>query len=215
MSTLNQNAAPLPLGALLAGGASRRFGAPKALAEIGGRPVIERVREALAEATDRVVLIAPEGAFPSLELPGRPDRVPGAGPLGGIHTALQWAEEEGRAGALCVACDLPFLSAALLRRLVEQASEPEAEAVVPESAGCRGVEPLCAVYSVAALPEIEARLLRGEHGMAALLDALRTARLPLAEVRRFGDPEILFLNVNTPEDHRRALRITERADPYD
>lgn len=203
-----------PLGAILAGGASRRFGAPKALADIGGRSVVERVRSALERAADPVVLIThhPEW-FASLDLRTRPDTIPGMGPLGGVHEALLWAAERGRPGALCVACDLPFLPAGLLRRLAELASEENADATVPESTGRGGVEPLCAVYSVRALPEVEARMARGERRMTALLGALRTDRLPLEEVRRFGDPEVLFLNVNTPDDHRHALRVARQRDP--
>ncbi len=197
-----------PLGAILAGGRSRRFGMPKALAEVGGKRMVERVRDALRAAVSKVVLITQDPIlFADLELPHRPDLVPGTGALGGVHTALRWAEEEGRPGALCVACDLPFVSAPLLCRLAERAAETGAALVVPESTGPRGLEPLCAFYSVACLPEIEERIARGERALLALLDPLCTERLPLGEVLRHGDPDLLFLNVNTPDDYRRALGI--------
>lgn len=196
-----------PFAAILAGGESRRFGAPKALARVGGRRVVERVREAARAALPEVVLIANRpGLFAETGLPVRPDLLPGFGVLGGIHAALSWAEEEGRPGALCLACDLPFLPAGLLRALVARAAEGDADAVVPESTGRRGVEPLCAFYSVACRPVLEALHARGERRAVALLGELRTARLPLAAVRRWGDPEVVFLNVNTPEDHRRAVQ---------
>jgi len=47
-------------GAILAGGGSRRFGAPKALAQVGGRAIVERVRDALMEAGAEVGVIAGE-----------------------------------------------------------------------------------------------------------------------------------------------------------
>lgn len=207
-STVREAPRRPPFAAILAGGESRRFGAPKALARVGGRRVIERVRDAARAALPEVVLIANRPAlFADAGLPVRPDLLPGFGVLGGVHAALSWAEEEGRPGALCLACDLPFLPPGLLGALVARAGEGGAEAVVPESPGRRGVEPLCAFYAVACRPVVEALHARGERRAVALLEEVRAARLPLAEVRRWGDPEVAFLNVNTPEDHRRALEV--------
>lgn len=197
-----------PLGVVLAGGASRRFGAPKALALVGGRPVAERVRDALGAVLPEVRAIANDPDLLSgLGLPVRPDLTPGAGPMAGVQAALAWAAEEGRPGVLCVGCDMPFVTPALLGALLERAEAGGAAAVVPESRGRRGVEPLCAYYSDSALPVVDALLAAGERGMAALLGAVPTARLPLSEVLRHGDPDLLFLNVNTPEDHARAERL--------
>lgn len=205
---------PPPLGAILAGGASRRFGSPKALALVAGVPAVERVRRALDAAGADVVLIANEpGLFHGLGLRTRPDEVRGAGPLGGIHAALRWAREEGRPGALCVACDLPFVPAGLLRLLVETARQEDADAVVPEDEGGRGAAPLCAFWSPRALPEAEAMLAADERRVMDLLARVRTARIPLAAVRRFGPPERLFLNVNTPDDHRRAEDLARAVPP--
>ena len=202
-----------PFAAVLAGGESRRFGAPKALARVGGARVVDRVVRAAREALGRVVLIAnqPE-LFAGLGLAVRPDAVAGAGALGGVHAALLWAAEEGRAGALCVACDMPFLHSGLLRALPDRAADGDADAVVPESTGRRGVEPLCAFYSVGCLEEVERMLDAGERRLVDLLERVRTARLPLAEVRRWGAPDVLFLNVNTPADHARAEEIARAGE---
>lgn len=202
-----------PFAAVLAGGESRRFGAPKALARVGGARVIDRVVEAARGAPGETVLVAnrPE-LFAGLGLRMRPDAVPGAGALGGVHAALRWAAEEGRSGALCVACDVPFLASGLLRALVDRAADGAADAVVPESTGRRGVEPLCAFYSVRCLPEAERMLECGELRLTELLGRVRTARIPLAEVRRWGVPEVMFLNVNTPADHARAEEIARTGE---
>jgi molybdopterin-guanine dinucleotide biosynthesis protein A len=151
----------------------------------------------------------------ALPLPSRPDAVPGAGPLGGVHTALLWAREEGAHGALCAACDLPFLAPGVLRLLLGRAAEGDAPAVAPESAARFGVEPLCAWWAVEALPEVERRLRAGEHALGPLLAALGAARIPRAELRRHGDPGTLFLNVNTPEDLRRAARLAAGGEEPD
>lgn len=197
-----------PLGAILGGGRSRRFGAPKALAEVQGLSIAARVRDAVASVLGDVVVITDQPEiFADLALPCRADVAPGIGAIGGVHAALRWAQEYDLPGALCVACDMPFLSAPLLRRLCDLAAEADADITAPESNGPHGVEPLCAVYSVASLPEIERRIASGERTLSGLLQAAHTLRLPLAEVRVFGDPAVLFLNVNTPEEHRMAVQI--------
>lgn len=208
MSDARNDAQAPYLGAILAGGRSRRFGAPKALAEVGGERIVERVRDAVQKVVPDVVLIANEPRlFAGLDLPVRADRATGAGPLGGIYTALRWAREEGRPGALCVACDMPFLSPALLRRLLECAERTGADIMAPESEKPQPVEPLCAVYSVGCLPEIEQRLANDEFALKDLVMAVRLQPLSLAEVNGYGDPNILFFNVNTPDQYRAARRI--------
>jgi molybdopterin-guanine dinucleotide biosynthesis protein A len=200
-------------GAILAGGGSTRFGSPKALADVGGTSIVRRVHEALREAAGEVVLIANEAPpFADLGLRVRGDRVAGAGPLAGVHAALAWAREEGRPGALCIACDTPFVPAKLLARLLEIARETGADAVVPESGGRAGFEPLCAFYASSACDVLGDLLLTGERRASSLAARVRTERLPLSEVRAFGDPSTLFLNVNTPAEHELAQRIALSAE---
>jgi molybdopterin-guanine dinucleotide biosynthesis protein A len=201
---------PRVLGVILAGGESRRFGAPKALARVGGVAIVERVRRALAEAADDVVLVANEPElFEGAALRVRGDVVPGVGALGGVHTALSWAAEEGFGAALCVACDMPFVPGALLRRLRAAWCEGETCGAVPESHGRRGVEPLCALYAAGALASVTDLVLRGDRRVMALVEACGACVLPLDEVRRFGDPERMFMNVNTVEDYHRAVALHE------
>ncbi len=163
--------------ALLAGGANRRYsGQPKALEAVGGELIAVRAINALREAAGRVVLVANEfDTYRALGLDMRSDLRPGLGVLGGIHTAVCWAEEVGYPGVLVAACDMPFLSAELLGQLVRDASHDEV--VAPASESRRG-----------------------------FFDDVPVRTLPLDEVARFGDPELMFLNVNTPADRERAER---------
>ena len=205
-----QTPSSLRLGVILAGGKSLRFGSPKHLARVGGTQLVERAAEALQRAGARPVLItAPDGPDMSHLLPIRSDDPPGLGPIGGLHTGLTWARELGLRGTLCVACDLPFLSPALLRRLAELGERARDLVVAPESRGPLGVEPLCAWYPAAAGAEIERHLDREDRSLAALLDRLVVQRLPLAEVEAIGNPETLFMNVNTPADRL----VAEAVDP--
>lgn len=204
---------PFPsLGAVLAGGASRRFGEPKALASVGGVRLVDRVVSAVREVVRDPVLITqhPE-RFAHLGLPARPDLTPHGGPLAGVQTALRWAAELGHDGALVVACDMPFVSAALLRRVLEEAAGG-ALAVAPESASRFGVEPLCAWYSVALLEPVEQRLRHGERALGPLLLESGARRIPLQEVERIAAPEVLFFNVNTRADQTCAEEIARRGE---
>ena len=200
-----------PLGVILAGGASRRFGTPKALALVGGRRIVDRVLDALGAVVPEVVVSAndPE-PYGGLELAVIPDRHAGIGPLGGIHAALLHAVERGWPGALVVACDLPYVTAGVLRLVVRRARVSPADAVAPESHGRRGVEPLCAFYSVDCIPIVEAMIAEGESRAHRLLERVRTDRIPLAGIRAVGDPHLLFHNVNTVTDLDEAER---RAGP--
>lgn len=190
------------IGVILAGGGATRFGGrPKGLERVAGERIIDRVARALQMVTDDLLLVAnaPEA---SRWLPGVrtvADVRPGEGALGGVHTALACATEG--ADVLVVAWDMPYVSAALLGVMRARGDAGDVDAVLPESDGSRrGVEPLCAWYGARCLTPITAALDAGDRRVIAFLDAVRVARVPLEEVRRFGDPDRLFGNVNTADD---------------
>ncbi len=189
-------------GVILAGGGATRFGgAPKGLASVDGRRIIDRVASALREVADELLLVANAADAPSWLSGVRTvrDLRPAAGALGGLHSALVHAGDP----ILLVAWDMPFVSAALLgelRRIGEDAASP-ADAVLPESDGSRrGVEPLCAWYAPACLPAVERSLDAGDLRVVGFHESVRVQRMPLERVRDFGDPARLFSNVNTRED---------------
>lgn len=195
------------LAVLLAGGQNTRYGAPKALAEIGGRTILERGLGALEAAVeDEAVIVAndPE-PYRRAGRTIRPDVRPGAGVLGGILTAVTWAAEHERDAALVLACDMPFVPAPLLRRLARAASRDGV--TVPESEGPRGLEPLCAAYGVGCAKAIEAALDRGERAIISFFGDVEVQELPLDEVRGFGPTDRIFFNVNRPGERRRAERL--------
>lgn len=188
-------------GVILAGGAASRYGGlPKGLERVAGRRIIDRVAGALEAVTDALLLVANDPAADTW-LPGVPvarDRVPNAGGLGGIHAALHAAH----APVLVVAWDMPFVPPGLLLRLRELGDF--ADVAVAESDSRRGVEPLCAFYAPGCLPAIERALAAGDRRVVGFHEFVRVARLPASDVAAFGDPGLIFMNVNTPDDLTRA-----------
>lgn len=187
----------------MAGGRSTRYGGPKALARVGGVRVVDRVAAALraAVAPSDVVAIVNDAALASaIGLEHRADTLRDAGALAGVHAALVWARDRALTGALVVACDMPFVEGGLLRALLAEAEAVDADAVLPESAGPRGIEPLCAWYSTACIAAIEAAAARGDARMIGFHEDVLVHRLPLENVQTLGDPAALFQNLNTPAD---------------
>ncbi len=186
-------------GVILAGGeASRYGGAPKGLERVGGRRIIDRVVDALSAVTDSLMLVANDAAADGW-LPGvrRVEDVHrGAGGLGGIHAALSHAGS----AVLVVAWDMPFVPAELLAELRREGETPGADAAVPESDSRRGLEPLCAYYGPRCLAAVESRLARGERKVIAFFEDITVRRIPATTVARFGDPSIIFMNINTPAE---------------
>src|SRR5213593_339204 len=89
---------------ILAGGLSTRMGRDKARVRLGGRTLLGHVRAN-----------AMQSGLPVRVL--RKDLIARCGPLGGIYSALRTTR---RAAVLFLACDMPFVSAALLRSLVQK-----------------------------------------------------------------------------------------------
>jgi molybdopterin-guanine dinucleotide biosynthesis protein A len=179
-------------------------GSPKALLPFGGRPLIEHIAETLRSVlSDCLVVTNTPELYAPFGLPMVGDVFPEGGSLGGLYSGLRAVPGDA---ALCVASDMPFLSASLLRYLAERSDE--ADAVIPEAAG--KPQTLHAVYRKACLPAMERRLRAGQLKIVDLLDDLRVLRLTAAELRPFADPDLAFVNLNTPEDLARARALWDR-----
>jgi len=196
---------PRVSGVILAGGRSRRMGgSPKALLPFGGRPLIEHIAETLQSVLpDCLVVTNTPELYGSLGLPMVGDVFPEGGSLGGIYSGLRAASGDA---ALCVACDMPFLSAPLVAYLAGRAAE--ADVVIPDAGG--ELQTLHAVYGKSCLPAMERRLLAGQLRIVGFFDDVRVVRVPAEAVARFIDPDVAFMNLNTPEDLARARALWGR-----
>ena len=189
-------------GVVQAGGKSVRMGGePKAMFELGGQRLIERVVAALREVLDDVLVVTnTPDLYRFLGLPMVPDVFPDHGSLGGIYSGL--AAVPGDA-AFTVACDMPFLRASVARLVVDHAAE--ADVVIPR-VGAQ-LETMHAVYGKACLPHMEARLRAGRLRIVGFFEAVRVLEVPESEIARHADPAIVFMNVNTPEELARARTL--------
>jgi molybdopterin-guanine dinucleotide biosynthesis protein A len=105
------------LGAVLAGGMSRRFGTDKATALWRGRPLLSHAADALAPHCDLVVVSGGNRAamgFPTVPDWPRSD----LGPLGGICGAMRHARDADFATIVTIACDTPVVPASVFIRLL-------------------------------------------------------------------------------------------------
>lgn len=187
--------------AILAGGQSRRMGRDKAFLPLAGKPMIQHVIDAAAGLRVPVLLIANEpGRYRRFGLPVYTDRIPGGGALGGVYTALLAATTPY---VVCLACDMPFVRADLLRYMIAQLTD-ESEVVIPEAGG--HLHPLHAIYRRSIAPLIADQLARQVLAIRDLLTQLHVLVLPEAQLNAAGFEARPFVNLNTPEDLKRETQ---------
>jgi molybdopterin-guanine dinucleotide biosynthesis protein A len=160
-------------GILLVGGASSRFGSPKALAWFEGQTLADRAWGLLADVCEERIAV---GHGERLPFPALADE--GTGPVAAIAAGLRHATHDV---AVVVPVDMPLLTADALRLLAGACRD----AVVAQAG------PLPCAVARRTLPAFET----GERRLRTVLDGLDTARVEV-EAR-------LLANVNEPEDLRR------------
>jgi molybdopterin-guanine dinucleotide biosynthesis protein A len=138
-------------------------------------------------AAGSVTVIGPPERYGHLGLEVAPDRTPGAGPLGGIDTALGLGRAEWN---LILACDLPLAGADFLTTLVERAKQSSADCVIPYT---DRPEPLCAIYSSDAATSIRDAVDSGIRKVMEALDRLEVEWLRVQDAQELR-------NVNTVQD---------------
>lgn len=188
--------------AVLAGGnASRYEGKAKGLEKVGGERILDRVVRVVraATASEPILVANAEEAhtwIPGLEVVGDVHR--NCGSLGGLHAAIAHDDSQ----VFVVAWDMPFVTVELVELLVARAKGNDV--VVPESDSPYGVEPMCAIYGPACLAPIEAQIEDEDFRASGFHDKVKCLIIPREKLEPLGDPELLFFNVNTPDDLKEA-----------
>jgi molybdenum cofactor guanylyltransferase len=189
---------------IFAGGrATRLGGVNKALLEVGGTPIINRILQALGPLVDERVLLTNDASLGELEAVRLVyDPEPHAGVLPALAAGLAAARGEI---CLAVACDMPFTSRALFDRLLYVLNDAQADVVIPRTADY--LEPMHAVYRrEPVLQAINAALERGERRMISYFTSVRVREVDESEWRAIDGAGQAFFNVNTPEDLAEAQR---------
>jgi molybdopterin-guanine dinucleotide biosynthesis protein MobB len=191
--------------ALLAGGRSTRMGHDKAFALLQGGTLLEWMRDRLAPLFRHAFIVARDPSrFQGLGLAVVNDALLEGGSAVGIYTAVLASPT---ARVVCVACDMPFVTPRLVRALAM--GSVGWDVFVPRHGG--HLEPLCAVYGKGTLDAYLRFIKAGGRRIYDIYGDLKTAYLDM-DGARLGDPERLFMNVNTPAQLEAARRKLAQGD---
>lgn len=199
---------------IIAGGQARRLGgADKALLRLGNGRVIDHLRMRLqGQVGAQVGALAinangPSGRWADLGLPVLPDPVAGQpGPMAGVLAALLWARSLGAARVVTVAGDTPFVPHDLVARLCGAGADAAvAETLEPD--GTARLHPVCGLWPVDRIAELQDALAGGERRMRVLADL--AGAVPV----RFGTGHPPpFFNINTAQDLAQAEAFVAATD---
>jgi len=187
---------------ILAGGKSKRMGRDKLELFHDGHTLLESAVSRFSKEFDEVYLsVADAEKYPDIKADRIVDIIPGAGPLSGLHAALNNLPSDG---VFLVAADLPYASPLAAKRLIELSAGRDACIVkLPDGR----LEPLFGFYRKTLLPRCEEALKSGNNRMTVLYED--------ADVRYVGPDELgplwdeaLIMNVNFPEDYEKLQKGT-------
>lgn len=179
------------VGVLIGGASSRMGGKPKGLIELAsGETILARTLRIVHEAKLDAVLVGDLVVYDGLRIPRIADVGTVGGPLAGLHALLDHADDRA---AIAIACDMPFLTAALLKRLATES--PRAVVLAPRAIESHKWEPLCARYAASVRPILSHAIEGGDRSFQQLLSRLQVTELPLSAEERHAT-----LDWDTPSD---------------
>ena len=169
------------------------MGRDKALLPFRESTLLTHALGVLREVTpDVAILCGPESRYEDLGAPLVSDVVCGAGPLGGLYSALLSASSDEREQILWLGVDLPLVPPSLLAQLLRELEQAD----VAMARTSQGIEPLCAAFRTAPTRDAVRRaLLDGRLKLTAAFASLR--------VHTIDGDDAHFVNVNSPEEYER------------
>ncbi len=198
---------------VLAGGQSSRMGQDKALLEIEGIPLLQRVGEVALSCSDRVYIVtAWPQRYQHLPIANKCQFTQENNPQGtliGFRDSLSYAVNlaaPNRFWVLLLACDLPHLQASVLQTWIAQLTwlPDTVMAYLPKHAAINSNkqwEPLCGLYRSDCLFDLQKFIAFGGKSFQRWLDHIQVAEIPNI------DPHMLF-NCNTPADLDLVVRAS-------
>jgi len=187
--------------AILAGGHSRRMGQNKALLEVGGVVILQRVINAVKHLTDDLFLVAntPQ-LYQDFSLPMQPDVIPDKAALGGVYTAILQARYEW---TLILACDMPLLKPEVIAFLAGYLDTADVVCPLVNSYP----ETLHAFYRKTCLPVIAQQIAADALKIADFFERVNVQYINEAVLAAVTSDFNFLLNVNTPVDLAIARRL--------
>ena len=182
------------------------MGGDKALLPFAGGTLLEWVRDRVTPLFEHVFIVARDvSRYGHMGLPVVTDALQTRGSAVGVYTAIAASPEEH---VLCLACDMPFVPSEVLLALAE--GRADYQVYVPRHGDY--MQPLCAVYSRSVGMAYQDFLMAGRRRIDSLYPEVFTGYLEVGD-GRYGDPDTIFMNVNTPVEleaaRRRAEEVTE------
>lgn len=185
--------------AILAGGKSSRMGRNKAFIKIAGQTILQRIINVttdLGQSKTMLITNTPD-LYTDYDLAMYSDIVPDSGSLGGIYTALSHSQT---AYTVMIACDMPFVSADVLRPMLAQ--RQNFDAVVPTVKGYP--QGLHAIYRHTCLDLIRENIEQNKLKVSKIFDDLQVRYLDESALADVNTNGLALMNVNTPDDLKRA-----------
>lgn len=194
-------------GIVLAGGKSKRMGKDKRRVLFHGSTLLETSVNRLRNITDELIVVTCEEkeGFDIGDVRFVKDLQKNKGPMIGILSGLS---EMKNSYGIVTTVDNPLIPEEFLNYMKEEAIGYDL--TVPKWK--RGTEPLVAVYSKNLIPVMNEWIKKGKNLAPHLLTQepnLRVRFVEEEEIDKFGDPEIIFLNINTESDLRKAERLNQ------
>lgn len=189
-------------GIILVGGKSRRMGSDKVEMMLGSKKVLSIILEELQEYCSEIIFAGRkiEGKHFKIKVPWKwvKDVVPERGPLAGVVSAMKVS---GCENFIIVPCDMPFLTSRLFRIFLKNSENNDA--VLPPHRG------FPVLLNIKLLQCLEQNLKREELCFFDVIESCseRIKFLSSEEVENIGRLDIIFANVNTPEDLQFAEQI--------
>jgi len=183
-------------GVILAGGSNKRFGGiTKANVVIGGISIISRILSIVSDLFDEIIIVTnkPEEFREFIQYKIVKDLFQKAGPLGGIHAALNATSADA---IFVFAADMPFLDRKIISDQIYEFNKGEYDVLIPILN--QFIEPLHAIYRRLVLNDLEKFL--SERKSKAVRDFLHEMNVGYFQVPDTEQSIIAFSNINTPSD---------------
>lgn len=186
------------LGVILAGGKSRRFGAPKAFAKINDQPFYTYSLQAIQPLTNSQVVVtsvALKDWFIKENMNAAIltdyQRFAGEGPLAGLYTAMEWKQADWY---VTVPIDVPYIESWVFEVLLDY-TKIQTQAIIPTASR---MHPLIAVYHHSVKKKLEENLGKGKRSVRELLERIEVTYVPIED----DQP---FININSQIDFNNLL----------